>query len=86
MDLRKFLTTLPIDKVAHFLGGAVIVALAAPFGPTISLVSLTLIALLKEVIDEVVYGGFDGKDFVATMMGGALMAMWIFFAAAHIKT
>lgn len=85
MSIKTFLTTLPLDKITHFLGGAVIVALAAPFSPVIALVSLVLIALLKEIIDEVVYGGFDGRDLVATLFGGALMALWVVFVVGHIK-
>lgn len=85
MSIKTFLTTLPLDKVAHFLGGAVIVALAMPFGPVIAGTALVIAALLKEIIDEVNYGGFDVKDFVVTVLGGALMMLWSGVVAGHIK-
>ena len=85
MSLKTFLTTLPLDKVAHFLGGAVIVALAMPFGPVIAGAALVVAALLKEIIDEVNYGGFDVKDFVVTVLGGALMMLWSGVVAGYIK-
>ena len=85
MNLKTILTSIPLDKAAHFLGGAVIVAMATPFGPVVAGAALVAIALLKEVIDEITYGGFDGRDLGATLLGGGLMMLWISFVAGHLK-
>lgn len=85
MSIKTFLTSIQLDKVAHFLGGAVIVAMAAPFGPVVAGAALVAIALLKEVIDEIAYGGFDGRDLAATLLGGGFMMLWIWFVLDHLK-
>lgn len=85
MDLRKFLTTLPLDKITHFLIGAVILAALAPWGVAQSLLIVFLLANAKEVLDSFVHGTFDFKDMLITVIGGAVMAAWLEFAAPALQ-
>lgn len=86
MDLRKFLTTLPLDKITHFLIGAVILAALAPWGVAQALLIVFLLANAKEVLDSFVHGTFDFKDMVITVIGGAVMAAWLEFGVGIAKS
>lgn len=85
MDLRKFLTTLPLDKIVHLLIGAVILAMLAPWGVTQALLITFLIANAKEALDSFVHGTFDFKDMIITVVGGAAMAAWLEFGVELTK-
>lgn len=85
MDLRKFLTTLPLDKIVHFLIGAVILAVLAPWGVATALLIVFLLANAKEVLDSFVHGTFDFKDMIITVAGGAAMAAWLEFGVELTK-
>jgi hypothetical protein len=64
------------DKVLHFAAGMVIMLVVAVFFATwVALLAVCAAALLKEVRDEVAYGGFDWRDLVITVSGGVLV--WI---------
>ena len=79
MDLRKFLTTLPLDKIVHFLIGAVILAMLAPWGVAPALLIVFLLANAKEALDSFVHGTFDFKDMIITFVGGLFMSAWLEF-------
>lgn len=64
---------LPLDKVQHFLGGALIVVLAAAVGVPHDLAFLAacLVGLFKELWDWASRRGTpDSNDLVATVLGG----------------
>ena len=53
-----------IDKFLHFVGGACVMAI------TNSWIILAIVAIGKEVYDQIIYKGFDIKDAFATVAGG----------------
>ena len=54
---------IPIDKANHFLYGFVIFILAQfIFNDFVSFIIVLLIALSKEIKDEITHKGFDYKD------------------------
>ena len=70
----------PLDKIAHFLAGSTIAAALLPFGIIISLFAVVVAAAGKELWDMYGHGTPDGKDAIATIIGGALMAGWLTYA------
>ena len=70
----------PLDKIAHFLAGSTIAAALLPFGIIISLFAVVAAAAGKELWDMHGHGTPDGKDAIATIIGGALMAGWLTYA------
>lgn len=85
MSIKTFLTTLPLDKITHFLIGAVILAALAPWGAAQALLIVFLLANAKEVLDSFVHGTFDFKDMVITVIGGAVMAAWLEFGVGIVN-
>jgi hypothetical protein len=64
------------DKVLHFTAGMIIMLRVAIFFPLwVALLAVCVAALLKEVCDELAYGGFDWRDLVITVAGGVLV--WV---------
>ena len=63
---------IPADKQMHFLSGAIIVSVLYPFIGWLSIIPITVIALLKEIYD------YDHRnihspdiwDWIATALGG----------------
>lgn len=72
--------TIQIDKITHTLAGAAIAAALLPFGIIISLFAVVVAAAGKELWDMHGHGTPDGKDAIATIIGGALMAGWLTYA------
>lgn len=75
---------IPIDKRLHMLAGAVLLALAQPFGLPVAANVVLAGAIGKEAWDtfmnaraaaagQAVPHDVDGQDALATMAGGALM-------------
>lgn len=59
------------DKLLHFLVGAIIALIGtALFGATIGICLAISAGILKEIYDEVDYGGADFLDILATTAGG----------------
>jgi hypothetical protein len=54
------------DKVYHLIGGFVLFLIFQNLLPVIA------IGLVKEIVDEINYGGFDYKDFLTTIAGGVI--------------
>ena len=73
--MNKFL--IPIDKANHFLYGFVIFILAQfIFNDFVSFIIVLLIALSKEIKDEITYKGFDYKDLIATILPAILTILF----------
>lgn len=71
---------IPLDKQAHFLGGAVIaLALGYLFPPIWGFVAATIIGLLKEFYDSLhpATHTCDGWDLVATAWGGLVGSLFV---------
>ena len=62
--LNDFMLQFGTDKFLHFVGGACVMAI------THSWIILGIVSVGKEIYDEIVYGGFDKKDLLATVLGG----------------
>jgi hypothetical protein len=77
-----WICNIPSDKALHFIAGLLVVALAATTLPSVAnwaIVFALVAGVGKEIRDQIVYGGFDWKDLVATIAGGAVMQMFIWF-------
>ena len=58
------------DKVLHFVAGGVIAfGCALIFGPVAGILAGAAAGILKEIRDEIVYGGADWRDLLATCAG-----------------
>ena len=76
-QIKSKLRALPLDKIVHLLVGMLLVALLYPFGLVLSLVASVALAFAKEAFDYWSYGGFDLKDFGATILGAILMLVYL---------
>lgn len=66
---------IPSDKALHFIAGLLVVAIAATTLPCVdnwAIVFALVAGVGKEIRDQIAYGGFDWKDFVVTIAGGAV--------------
>lgn len=84
-----------IDKLYHFVAGFVIAALPTMFidshvgllnAHEVGLFSAIAVGLLKEVKDEVTYGGFDVLDFAVTVVGGVVGSYGLLYVTAKSLT
>ena len=72
--------SIPSDKALHFIAGLLVVALAATTLPSVAnwaIVFAIIAGIGKEIRDQIVYSGFDWKDLVVTIVGGAVMQIFI---------
>lgn len=51
MRFKQFMNTLPLDKISHFLVGAVIAAMVQPFGWIYALSAFAFAVTGKEFLD-----------------------------------
>lgn len=58
---------IPKDKLLHSFYGVLIYLVAALVSPVFGVIAVVIIAIAKEVSDEIRYGGFDWKDIIATV-------------------
>ena len=65
--LIQLMADIPKDKLLHSFYGVLIYLVAAVVSPVFGVIAVVVIALAKEVSDEIRYGGFDWKDIVATV-------------------
>lgn len=62
---------MPIDKRLHFAAGVIIaVFFGAIIAPAAGFVLAFIAGILKELLDEASYSGYDWKDMVVTWLGG----------------
>lgn len=69
------MTDIPKDKLLHSFYGVLIYLVAALVSPLFGIIAVVVIAIAKEVYDEIKYGGFDWVDIVATL--GIPMALFL---------
>lgn len=77
--LEKFKTlinTLPLDKIVHFLIGALIAAMLIPFGFKLAIAAVFVAAFGKEFLDYAMGKEFDYMDFIWTVVGGLLFVIY----------
>lgn len=65
--ILKIMSSIEHDKLLHFMYGMIIWAGISIFSMNLALVSVIIIATLKEVYDEHIYKGADYKDFIWTV-------------------
>lgn len=65
-----------LDKIAHFLAGAVISAALFPWGYVPATVATVFVAIAKEVLDRYTNGTPDKMDAIATIIGGITVLAW----------
>ena len=63
----KKLALIPNDKLLHSFYGTCIYLLCSFINPLFGIISVIIVAIAKEVYDEIVYSGFDWKDIIATI-------------------
>lgn len=74
---------IPPDKALHFIAGLLVVAFVATIIPCIdnrAIIFAIIAGIGKEIRDELVYGGFDWQDLVATVLGGVVMQVLVWIA------
>lgn len=64
--LIQLMVDIPKDKLLHGFYGVLIYLVAALVSPMFGVIAVVVIAIAKEVSDEIRYGGFDWKDIIAT--------------------
>lgn len=63
------------DKLLHFVAGfGIALVFSALFGPVIGICAGVSAGILKEIYDEITYGGADFGDLAATVAGALLAA------------
>lgn len=67
MNLFKEMAKIPHDKLLHSFYGTCIYLLCSFINPLFGIISVIIVAIAKEVYDEIVYSGFDWKDIIATV-------------------
>ena len=65
--LIQLMADIPKDKLLHSFYGVLIYLVAALVSPVFGVIAVVVIAIAKEVYDEIKYGGFDWVDIVATV-------------------
>lgn len=79
--LAAKLAAIPIDKYLHFIAGMVIAAVGYFALDMRACIAPVIVAgLVKEVIDELRYGGADLADVIYTVAGGAVIQLLVLFA------
>lgn len=63
----KKLADIPHDKLLHSFYGTLIYGLLTWYGVSLAIAVVGVIAITKEVYDEIVYGGFSFMDIVFTV-------------------
>ena len=58
---------IPKDKLLHSFYGVLIYLVAVLASPMFGIIAVVIVAVAKEVYDEIKYGGFDWGDIVATV-------------------
>jgi hypothetical protein len=65
-----------VDKLAHFLAGIAVAALAYPWGLVPAIVAVIVAAAGKELADMYRHGEPEAWDLVATLAGGVVGLVW----------
>jgi hypothetical protein len=58
---------IPHDKLLHSFYGTCIYILFSFINPLFAVLSVIIVAIAKEIYDEIIYSGFDWKDIIATI-------------------
>ena len=61
------LALIPNDKLLHSFYGTILYVIVSCIDSLWALIIVIITAVLKELYDEVKYGGFDYKDIIATI-------------------
>ena len=64
----KKLALIPNDKLLHSFYGTLIYALLSFINPLAAILTVIIIAIAKEINDEVKYKSFDFVDIIATIL------------------
>ena len=75
MRLTDMVERVGIDRVLHLCIGFIVTSLGFPLGVmavVYSLLSAIVLAIVKEIADELRYGGFDITDLLWTVTGASL--------------
>lgn len=69
--------SIPADKAFHALAGIAAAGAMHPFGLTMALIAVAVVAVGKEAYDHFFGGTVDVWDAMATVWGGAIMLGWL---------
>lgn len=73
----KFLCSIAFDKWLHFICGVLIAALfCVTLGMKACIVPVIFAGFYKELFDQLTTSHFDWKDFLATVIGGAVIQLF----------
>lgn len=64
----KKLALIPNDKLLHSFYGTCIYLLCSFINPLFGIISVIIVAIAKEIYDEVKYKSFDFVDIIATIL------------------
>ncbi len=79
----NWLGNIPADKALHFIAGMLIVAVMTTLYPAIAdyaFLASVLAGFIKEVYDLFTDGHFDFVDFAATLLGGLVIQVLIWYS------
>lgn len=76
--ILNWLASLAADKYLHFIAGLIIASFFyITLGMEVCLVPVIAAGFIKEFIDGWRYGGFCGWDLLATVLGGAVIQIFV---------
>ena len=68
------------DKALHFIAGFCVFVISSCFiSDLYSVAVVFIVALAKEIRDQIVYRGWDSKDLGATVLGGLTVSLTLKF-------
>lgn len=68
MNLLKEMAKIPHDKLLHSFYGTCIYILLSFINPLFAVLSVVIVAIAKDVYDEVKYKSFDFVNIIATIL------------------
>lgn len=75
--ILSIIGSIPKDKLLHFITGVIIALFFGELVPFMALASSFIGGVVKEIYDEISYGGWDWYDLLATVLGGLLIQIFI---------
>lgn len=74
-----FLGSIAADKLLHLIAGMLIAGVVGiiPCFANYALIVAVIAGVAKEVYDEFSYGGWDSLDLLYTVIGGAVMQLFV---------
>ena len=76
--ILTFLASFGADKYLHFIAGLIVASFfCIALGMQVCIVPVIVVAFAKELFDGMGLGVADWRDFVATILGGAIIQLFV---------